>query len=333
MKQEIVFLSPEEAHAAIPKDAWLITDDNVLHSWPSFFSSHRHIAIVPGEEQKTWHQAGQILEHLASKGINRRSTIAAVGGGVVGDLAGFAASAVLRGISLIQVPTTLLAMVDSAIGGKVGVDLAAGKNLAGAFWPAEKVLVSPQFLSTLPEREWQCGAAEVWKYGAIMDEELFADLEKEPISPHNASLNDVVTRCARHKAAVVEADPHEKTGLRAILNYGHTIGHAIEWAAGYGTMTHGEAISIGMVLEAELGEMLGITDAGTATRVKSALHSQRLPTVLPDNLIPETLLEGMKRDKKAEADGLAFSFLTRIGESKLCKGIAVEPVLEILKKI
>ncbi len=332
MKQKLIFCAPEQAIASLPSDAWIITDQNVERAWGHLLSAHRVISFKPGEEQKTWAQTGLVLEELASKGVNRKSTIAALGGGVVGDLAGFAASSILRGIRLVQIPTSLLAMVDSAIGGKVGVDLEAGKNLAGAFWPADEVLICVDFLKTLPEREWLCGSAEVWKYGAIMDEKLFSDLESANISPQRPDLGRVVAACANHKVDVVEEDPHEKTGRRAILNYGHTIGHAIEWAAGYGAMTHGEAISIGMVLEAHLGEILGVTESGTSERMKSALSRQGLPVQLPDDLSPNQLLEGMKRDKKAGADGLAFSLLNRIGESKLYTAVPAEPVLEILKK-
>lgn len=332
MKQNLVFSNPTDAIASLPTDAWLVTDENVLEHWPEVFADRKCYSLPPGEKNKTWLQTGQLLEHLATNGINRKTTLAAVGGGVVGDLAGFGASAILRGVPLIQIPTTLLAMVDSAIGGKVGVDLDAGKNLAGAFWPAESVYICPEFLATLPPKEWLCGSAEVWKYGAIMDDALFADLESEPVSDQNSSLAHIVKTCAQHKADVVEKDPHEKTGLRAILNYGHTIGHAIEWAAGYGELTHGEAIAIGMVLEARLGELLGITQAHTADRIQAALLSQGLPVALPETLNPDELVEGMKRDKKAGADGLAFSFLIRIGESKLHTAIPTEPVLEILKK-
>ena len=332
MKQQLTFCSPTEALASLPSDAWIITDHNVEKAWGHLLADRKVISFKPGEEQKTWAQTGLVLEELASKGINRKSTIAALGGGVVGDLAGFAASSILRGIRLVQIPTSLLAMVDSAIGGKVGVDLEAGKNLAGAFWPADEVLISVEFLNTLPEREWLCGSAEVWKYGAIMDESLFRDLESANIHPERPELDKVVAACASHKVDVVEEDPHEKTGRRAILNFGHTIGHAIEWAAGYGAMTHGEAISIGMVLEAHLGEILGVTETGTSVRIKSALSGQGLPVDHPQDLSPQQLMDGMKRDKKAGADGLAFSLLNRIGESKLYTAVPAEPVLEILKK-
>lgn len=332
MKQNLLFTSPESAIQSLPADAWIITDQNVAQAWPHLLTDHRVISIQPGEEQKTWKQAGLLIEEMATRGVNRKSTLAALGGGVVGDLAGFAAASILRGIRFVQIPTTLLAMVDSAIGGKVGVDLDAGKNLAGAFWPADEVHISPEFLTTLPEREWLCGSAEVWKYGAIMDAELFCTLEKDQISPENSSLFQIIQACSNHKAEIVAQDPHEKSGLRAILNFGHTIGHAIEWAAGYGAMTHGEAISIGMVLEAKLGELLNVTEPGTNKRIEKALQAQGLPVELPNSLDAAALVEGMKRDKKVGADGLAFSLLHRVGECKLYSAISTEPVLEILKK-
>lgn len=331
MKQSIELASPKAALDSLPLDRRIVADDNVARHWGSHFVGSSSTVVPAGEESKTWDQAGLLIESLVEQGVTRGATVVALGGGVIGDLAGFAAAVVLRGVDLIQMPTTLLAMVDSAIGGKVGVDLKTGKNLAGAFWPAKRIIICPEFLTTLPLREWLCGSAEVWKYGAIMDASFWQSLLSDPISPERHGMDEVVHTCASHKLRIVEEDPYERTGLRAILNYGHTIGHAIEWALGYGAMTHGEAISIGMVLEARLGERIGVTEPGTEDLIRQGLSLQGLPLELPTGLDVEELVKAMGRDKKAGADGLAFSLLTRLGECKLVKGVRHEEVLETLR--
>jgi 3-dehydroquinate synthase len=289
------------------------------------------VNVIPaGEESKTWDAAGGVVRWLAEAGADRKASVAAFGGGVIGDLAGFAAASYMRGVSLIQVPTTLLAMVDSAIGGKTGVDLPEGKNLAGAFWPAKEITVVPKLLKTLPKREWLNGSAEIWKYGAILDAELFAELEKHPISQDIDQTEPIIRRCIELKAQTVEADEFETTGLRAILNFGHTIGHAIEWAQNYKGLAHGEAVSVGMILEAELGEQIGTTEKGTASRIRLAMAHQGLPTRLPDGLEAKNLISAMRRDKKAESGRLAFSLLDRIGACKLVKDVPEDEVLAVL---
>lgn len=329
--QNLKLCTPAEAANALPDDAVIITDLTVAGFWQKEFQPRSVLKVPPGEESKSWNTAGDLLEQLAAQGVNRSTTLAALGGGVVGDLGGFAAAVLLRGVPLVQIPTSLLAMVDSAIGGKVGVDLAAGKNLAGAFWPAKEVLICPEFLSTLPAREWQCGAAEVWKYGAIMDSDLWDCLMEMPLHLSRGGMEEVILTCAQHKQRIVQEDPYEKTGLRAILNFGHTVGHAIEWALGYGVMTHGEAIAIGMVVEARLGELLGVSEQGVARAVLQGMERQGLPTQVPPSLEPEVLLKSMSRDKKADASGLAFSLLGRLGECKLYKGVPADAVKEALK--
>lgn len=332
MIQNIELMAPEIAFKSLPdQQTVVVTDHNVAGYWKGLFVGRSSFSVAPGEESKTWEQTGDLVESLVEAGVSRSSTIAAVGGGVVGDLAGFAASVLLRGIDLVQIPTTLLAMVDSSIGGKVGVDLKSGKNLAGAFWPAKRIIICPAFLSTLPIKEWQCGSAEVWKYGAILDASLWEQLLANPVKPGRPKLDELITACAEHKLRVVKEDPYETSGLRAILNFGHTVGHAIEWALGYGSMTHGEAISIGMVLEARLGERLGLTEKGTEGLVKQGLGLQGLPLKLPSGLLAEDLMKAMARDKKAGADGLAFSLLTKLGECKLVKGVPPSEVLGILR--
>jgi 3-dehydroquinate synthase len=313
------------------RDAWTITDENVsaaLH----LPSNHRTRVVRAGEAAKRWSQAGELLEWLAQAGATRRSRLAAVGGGVIGDLAGFAAAAYMRGIDLLQVPTSLLAMVDSSVGGKTGVDLQAGKNLAGAFWPASEVLISTEVLETLPQREWQCGSAEIWKYGAIMDSNLWKTLERDPISPSCGHLEDTIWRCIEHKRTVVEEDEYETTGRRAILNFGHTVGHAIEWALNYEELTHGEAIAIGMVIEAEIGEEIGVTEPGTAARIRHGMEQQGLPSTLPAKARTANLVEAMHRDKKAGPGTLGMSLLETVGTCKLVQGVSEEAASRVLAR-
>jgi 3-dehydroquinate synthase len=320
----------DDIATTLPPGTIIISDGNVWEKWSHLFAEFQAMTVPPGEASKSWSQAGILLEELIGRGLKRDGSLAAVGGGVVGDLAGFVAAVYMRGVRLYQVPTSLLAMVDSAIGGKVGVDLPQGKNLAGAFHFPEATLVCPEFLETLPHREWLCGSAEVWKYGAIMDEGLFEDLVANPISGRRQGLDQVIRKCAEHKARVVEEDPFEKTGLRAILNFGHTLGHAVENLC-YESMSHGECVAIGMAWEASLGEALGVTAPGTHRRLEEGLRVQGLPTSIPRGLDPEVLLKTMGNDKKAGSHGLAFSLLTRIGECKLVKGVEKDKVSELLR--
>lgn len=306
---------------------WIVTDENVARLYEPLVAAGRSCHVVPsGEKSKSIERFQDCHSWLARTGAQRNSTLVALGGGVVGDLAGFVAATYMRGISLLMVPTSLLAMVDSSVGGKVAVNIPEGKNLVGAFYPPTRVLLADEFLRTLPPRERLCGMAEVWKTAAILDSQLFADLEKA-----NISLSDAVMKCVGHKAAVVQEDEHETTGRRAVLNFGHTVGHAVEACTGYGSMTHGEAVSIGMVFESILGEQLGVTEPGTSDRIRSALESQGLPTGLCKGAEPASLLPWMRRDKKATDSGLAFSLLTHIGECKLVGSVPEEDVLRALE--
>jgi 3-dehydroquinate synthase len=272
------------------------------------------------------------MDWLAQR-ASRSSRVVALGGGVVGDLAGFAAATFMRGVRLLQVPTSLMAMVDSSVGGKVGIDLAAGKNLAGAFWPPEKVQVPIDALGTLPSRHFTNGAAEVWKYAAIMDPALFDRLSSKPLALSDPNPAETVMRCIELKRVVVEGDEHETTGGRATLNFGHTVGHAIEQSMGYQGILHGEAVAIGMVAESLLGERLGLTDKQTTERIRGGLQSQGLPIKLPEGLDSRNLLEPMRRDKKADRNGLAFSLVSEIGTCKLLRGVAESDVLSALEKL
>lgn len=281
------------------------------------------LVLPPGEETKSIRHFGESLEWLAAQGVQRADKIAAIGGGVIGDLAGYVAASYLRGIEFVQVPTSLLAMVDSSVGGKVGVDLEAGKNLAGAFHPPTEVLVAEDVLETLPVRHLRNGMAEVWKYAFIADPNLAHLIESGPVG------EAVIRRCIEIKKSIVEADEFETTGLRATLNFGHTLGHALETLTGYETLLHGEAIAIGMVWEAELGERLGVTQAGTSDVVREKLEAAGLPIRFP-NADADRLIDLMGKDKKRKGNGLAFSLLTRIGECKLTTEVDTSVVRAVL---
>lgn len=275
------------------------------------------LTLPDGEQYKTLDSASQIFDRLVQMKAKRDAQIVALGGGVVGDLAGFAAACYMRGIRLIQLPTTLLAMVDSSVGGKTAVNHAAGKNLIGAFHQPSLVLADLSTLHTLPAREYRAGLAEVVKYGAIMDapflDWILAHAEALNSRDPAAVMHAVAVSC-QHKAAVVARDEREE-GERAYLNFGHTFGHAIETLTHYQAFLHGEAVAIGMLLAAQLSAAQGrITndDVLTLARVLRALH---LSVDLPRALTPEALLETMQLDKKARVDGLKFIVLDALGRA------------------
>lgn len=326
---DVQFVGFDDLLAALPEEHVVVSDDNVLRHWVPEGSPHV-FSIEPGEAQKNLTSLGQLLESFANSGATRGSSVVALGGGVVGDLAGFAAASYMRGVPFIQVPTTLLAMVDSSVGGKVGVDLKAGKNLAGAFHAPDAVYIALETLATLPERQFVNGTAEVWKAGCILDADLFTALESEPLRPGDSRLEYIVRRCIELKAGVVQADEFERTGARAILNFGHTVGHAIEQVSGYQDL-HGEAVAQGMVVEARLGEALGITEVGTAERVEVALASQGLPVANEWLDQPDALLAAMARDKKAAPGALAFSLLECLGTCKLVRNVDPDMVRSALR--
>ncbi len=281
------------------------------------------LALEPGEATKSLTELGRVLDFLAAQRIDRTSVVFAVGGGVIGDLAGFAAAAYLRGIDFVQIPTTLLAMVDSSVGGKTGINLAAGKNLVGAFHQPKGVFVATGLLATLPAREFAAGMAEVIKYGLLGDAALLAQLERAPLTVASPELAAVIRRCCELKARIVEADERElaKEGGRALLNLGHTFGHAIEQVTGYGTYLHGEAVAIGLCAAARLSRKLGAIGAAEVTRVDAVVAAHGLPTRLRVPLAWAELLAAMARDKKVRAGGLRFVVLKMIGEAATQGGI------------
>jgi 3-dehydroquinate synthase len=290
------------------------------------------LTVEAGEQSKAPEVAEELWEKMLDEGSDRTTVVVALGGGVVGDLAGFVAATFARGLRFVQIPTTLLAQVDSSVGGKVGVNLPGGKNLVGAFWQPRGVLIDVDVLETLPDREYRAGLAEVVKYGVIQDADFFAYLEKhfDAINNHDAGvLMHIVERCCRLKADVVEKDEREETGLRSILNYGHTFCHALEAATGYDELLHGEGVAIGMMCAARLAQRLGRIDAALVERQLRLLEAFGLSLDVPD-VDPDELLELMYRDKKVERGRLRFVLPTRIGHVELVRDVAVDDIRAVL---
>lgn len=275
------------------------------------------VLIPDGEQYKTLDSLNLIFTALLEKNHNRDSTLLALGGGVIGDIAGYAAASYQRGIRFIQVPTTLLAQVDSSVGGKTGVNHALGKNMIGAFKQPVKVIIDTQTLQTLPKREVSAGLAEVIKYGAIFDIVFFEWLEQhidQLVALEKSALEYCIQRCCQLKADVVARDETER-GDRALLNLGHTFGHAIEAHLGYGNWLHGEAVAVGMLEAAALSALLGnITDADVA-RLEHLISRAVLPTVSPDSMQPSDYLPYMWRDKKVLAGKLRLILLKQLGQA------------------
>lgn len=289
--------------------------------------------VPAGEASKSIAQADHLWKELLDCRTDRKSVVIAVGGGVVGDLAGFIAATFGRGLAFFQIPTTLLAQVDSSVGGKVGINLPAAKNMVGAFWQPTGVLIDLDALKTLPKREYLSGLAEVVKYGMILDAPFFEYLElvvPQLLQRDSAVLEKVVARCCELKALVVEQDEREETGLRAVLNYGHTFCHAIETVSGYGTFLHGEAVAIGMIQASQLAEKLGRIEPALTERQRALLRALELPVTAPQ-LGPQQLLVAMQHDKKVEHGKLRFILPTRMGHVELVGGVAPELVLEVLR--
>ena len=299
----------------------VLTDANVARTQSralkAMFSDSALLEIEPGETAKSLQGFGRVMDFLAEQKLDRAGALFATGGGVIGDLGGFAAAAWLRGIDFYQVPTTLLAMVDSSVGGKTGINIVAGKNLVGAFHQPRGVFISTNLLATLPTREFAAGMAEVIKYGLLADAALFADLEMRPLTVSDPRVPLIVRRCCEIKARIVEADEREtaKEGGRALLNLGHTFAHAIENVAGYGAYLHGEAVAIGLCAAARLSNKLGYTTGGDTMRIERTIAAHGLPTRLQMSLSYNELFSAMTRDKKARAGGLRFVVLRKLGQA------------------
>ena len=292
------------------------------------------LVVDEGENSKSIAVAEILWQKLLKLGADRKTAIVAVGGGVVGDLAGFVAATYARGLPFVQVPTTLLAQVDSSVGGKTGVNLPGAKNMVGVVWQPRGVFIDVQTLKTQRDRDYRAGLAEVVKYGVILDADFFALLEKEVpalIGRRHRTLETVVARSCELKAQVVEQDEREETGLRAVLNYGHTFCHALEAVAGYGKLLHGEAVSIGMMCAARLAQRLGRVDEAFVTRQRALLLALGLPVVLPP-VDREALLRAMAHDKKAIGGKLCFVLPTQLGHVELVSDLDGEDVRAVLTR-
>ncbi len=331
-------LAELRAHAARGARIAAITESNVYRAQKAWFSLVEAIVpvhVVPaGETSKSLEQLGRVLDFLAHQKLDRGALVVAVGGGVIGDLAGFAAACYLRGVRFIQIPTTLLAMVDSSVGGKTGINIAAGKNLVGAFHQPIAVYSDLEMLKTMPPREFASGMAEIIKHGLLADRSLFEQLEARPV--HNASderLQRIVERNCQIKAGVVGADEKETaaSGGRALLNLGHTFGHAIENVVGYGEYLHGEAIAIGLVAAALLSQGLGYISDNEVTRIRMVVAAHRLPTSLRKPLPAGKLIEAMQLDKKVKSGVIRFVAMRRIGEAETVESADHERILDILR--
>jgi 3-dehydroquinate synthase len=296
-----------------------------LH-WSSFL-------LDDGEAHKTFANVGRALDALGQLGATRDACVIALGGGVVGDLAGFSAACWMRGIDFIQMPTTLLAMVDSSVGGKTGVNLPVGKNLAGAFHQPRAVIADIDTLATLPDREYRAGLAEVVKGAAIGDEAFFAWLEQRAdalTARDPATVQEAIARKVQYKAGVVARDETEQ-GERALLNLGHTFGHALETAGHYTALLHGEGVAIGMLLAAQLSERLGMSVAADTSRLRRLLEKLGLPTRIPAGMEARPLLALMRLDKKNTAGVLRLILWRGVGRAEIVGGVAEADVLATLQ--
>jgi 3-dehydroquinate synthase len=326
----------------------IVTDHNVARHYLAAVqralsspTRQAHVVVIPaGEQHKTREQWASITDSLLAESFGRDTTIVALGGGVIGDLAGFVAATYMRGIPVVQIPTTLLAMVDASVGGKTAVDTPAGKNTVGAFHPPSLVVIDPETLASLPKRELRSGLAEVIKHGVIADStELNAVRALAPDllgGPPPLALASLIERSVRIKAQIVAADERE-SGLRKVLNFGHTVGHGVEAASDY-SLLHGEAIAIGMVAEAELAERAGIAAAGTRSTVEQVLTQVTLPTRIPAGLDHNRILAMMQSDKKRRSGSLEYALPARVGamaaeESGWAVPIPNEAALDVINTL
>ena len=326
--------------------ALVIADESVLQHWASPIAeslrqaSANHslkvdVTTVPsGEPSKSIDHYNQLLEWMLEKSADRRSVVVAVGGGVVGDLAGFAAASFTRGVRFIQVPTTLLAMVDSSVGGKTGINLPGAKNMVGSFWQPSLVWIDTDFLTTLDDRTYLSGLGEVIKYGVIDDADFFVWLEvnaEKLVARDSTTLRYAIARSCQSKANVVGEDERETSGRRAILNYGHTFAHAIEATAGYGTLLHGEAVTIGMQMAARLAIAIGICEPSLLERQTKLITDCGLPIKFPE-ADASRMLPVMRRDKKVAHGKLRFILPTTIGSVNLVGDVDESKVIEAINQ-
>lgn len=307
----------------------VISDARVLHTHPNYlaqagFEDSEILSLPAGEPTKSIKYFSQAVSTLANQSANRDCAMFAFGGGVIGDLAGYVAASYLRGIDFYQIPTTLLAMVDSSVGGKTGINLPEGKNLVGAFWQPKAVYIDTHLLGTLPPREFAAGMAEVIKYGLLGDQELLNNLfALDGLQADSPELSAIVRRCCATKAQVVADDETEtaKSGGRALLNLGHTFAHAIENVAGYGAYLHGEAVGIGLSLATRLSVALGQLPESDIVRVDQLVQQFQLPVRLRTPLNINELMAAMQRDKKNRGGQLRFVTMTALGDAVTTEGV------------
>jgi 3-dehydroquinate synthase len=293
------------------------------------------VDVPEGESAKTLAVAEQCWNSLLSAGLDRTSTVVALGGGAVGDLAGFVAATYMRGLNFVQVPTTVLAQVDASIGGKTAIDHPTAKNLVGAFYQPRLVLIDTSTAATLPARDFRSGFAEIVKHGIVLDAAYFEDLEqsvRDILARDGGTLERIIGGSCRLKAAVIERDPEEKSELRFALNYGHTIGHALEAATAFGRWTHGEAVSLGIVAEARLAARLGVASAETADRQERLLSALGLPVRITDVDV-DAVLAATRRDKKARDGRVPFVLAPAIGEFRVVYDVGLDDVRAVLTRL
>jgi shikimate kinase/3-dehydroquinate synthase len=336
------------SHEYKNRKAFIITDYNVRAALTDKFQqiitphmkSVSVMELAPGEQTKSFDRFQAVVEWLIESGVKRDSLIFAVGGGVIGDLAGFAASTVLRGVDFIQVPTTLLSQVDSSVGGKTGINSRFGKNMIGAFYQPRAVVIDLDTLTTLPAREWLSGYAEIVKYGLLGDAKFFEWLEvngTKMLDAHDPSVMRAIETSCSMKAEIVRQDEREENGLRALLNLGHTFGHALESLTGYSDeLLHGEAVAIGTVLAARLSCELGRISQGDVDRITNHFKLVKLRTEihqvkLPDGTTDDDIMMLMRKDKKASQQGMVFIVLNRIGEAELVTDVPENLVRKVIE--
>jgi 3-dehydroquinate synthase len=310
-----------KGHAAIVSDTRVadLYGDRVFDALANEgFKVSKHL-VNPGERSKSFEVAANLCEDFARHGVDRNSFVVALGGGVVGDLAGFAAAIYCRGVPVVQIPSTIMAQVDSSVGGKTGINLAAGKNLVGAFHQPAAVLADTAALKTLGRREWNEGFAEIIKYGIIRERALLAELQAPALN-----IPDLVRRCVEIKVSFVEEDEKETTGIRALLNFGHTLGHAIEAVAGYGTLLHGEAVALGMVAAAHVSAKRAGLSKEEIGEIVTALRRFDLPTKLPAQFSRRQILEKVFADKKFVDGKIRFVVTPALGSAVLAENITTE---------
>lgn len=306
---------------------------NVIGQFKRLAGRVESIVLPAGEATKSAARLFELWMQFAHWRLNRDALVVALGGGVVGDLAGLAAATYARGLSWIGLPTTLMAQVDSSIGGKVGLNLESAKNIVGAFWQPTRVLMDPNVLATLGEREYRSGLAEVVKYAVIQGQNLFERLERAAgalLIRDPSALVEIIIECCAAKVATVQADPFERTGQRAVLNYGHTFGHALENVMGYGHLMHGEAVALGMVCAARLSEQLGLADSGTCARQQGLLAKFGLPIELPRFNVDE-LLQAMALDKKNQAGKMRLALVKKLGQVELVNDVSAASIRQSLQ--